>query len=148
MLIRSLLKDVPEVTVKSNSRNLIGNGSVLLEEYKNDIRIELNMTPLGENYSSFTVFLSAVEITEKWIPDLLYIEKVPRYFMPDDPPYTGSEPLWDYIVNLQKVNSEDSKTKKDIRIIFRHQLLATSFLKSLHKMQTIDFKSLHPEIFL
>ena len=119
---------------------------MIIEEHNNDIRIEFckaqpDSTP--EKPRTYTVPVAAIEIAESWIPEMMYLEKYPRLWLPEDPPPTD-EIISDYILLL--VNPEIQE--EHIRIIFRQYQVAMTVMDSIRSNNEINFKKSHPELFL
>ncbi len=119
---------------------------MIIEEYENDIRIEFskvtNMPDGTPPASPYFMLLTAVDIPESWVPEVLHIEKYGRIFMHNETPSLTGELEWDYIIHLEKTQNEY------IKLIFRHKNVALSTLKHLKYCTQPDFKTEFPELFL
>ncbi len=120
---------------------------MVVEEYKNDIRIEFSKVPPGaipDGVAMAPVYLclSAIDIPESWIPEVLCVEKHVRMWMPEDPPAVTDDALWEYVIHM------DKKYDEYVRLIFRHLNVAISTMKHLKNNTQIDYKKEFPELFL
>jgi len=119
---------------------------MLIEEYKNDIRIEYSKVPPGQPdgppMAPYFTYLSAIDVPGSWMPEVLCIEKMTRMWMIDDPAPEGDEVLWEYVIHLDKSYNEY------IKLIFRHKNVALSTLKHFKAGTEIDYRKEFPELFL
>jgi len=119
---------------------------MIIQAHHPEVRIEYNklIPPVTDESYPIMLHLEAVDVTEEWIPDILYLEKVPMMIHPDDSlDYDPNVILWEYHLVLSK----DVKSTEEIRIIFRNKSVAKGVIKAIRNPDMDLFKDF-PEVFL
>ena len=84
-----------------------------------------------------------IDVPLEWVPNILYIEKIPGYLRGSETMPPSGE-LWQYDIHFH----EKVETMERITVSFRDLGIAKHFLKAIKEGREVDIKTDLPELLL
>ncbi len=123
---------------------------MIIQTHEPHIRISYDKIPYIRNPDpkdrvyAYNMQCEAVDIPESWVPDMLFIEKMPGILEPGEVYPENGDVIWAYIISL----FPHPETEERVMITFKNSKIALAHLRALKSGTEINLKESFPEIFL